>query len=121
VDHLLFQCPVARVVWGTLAICFNQSDRPSSYEHFFTWIKKALPGGERVYIVGLAAFCWAIWNARNKRCFEKICIKSPHEITISVCMFVCYWTGLFLGGDQELIKAGAAIVVQTSVNLMKKA
>jgi hypothetical protein len=32
VDHLLFQCPISRVVWGVLAICFNQRARPSSYE-----------------------------------------------------------------------------------------
>jgi hypothetical protein len=61
VDHLLFQCPVAKVVWGTLAICFHQSDRPSSYEQFWPWIKKALGGGGGVVV------CWAIWIARNKR------------------------------------------------------
>jgi hypothetical protein len=46
VNHLLFYCPIARVVWGLLAICFQQKNRPSSYEEFWPWIHRVLPGGE---------------------------------------------------------------------------
>jgi hypothetical protein len=35
VDHLLFSCPIAKVVWGVVALCFHQNNRPSSYEQFF--------------------------------------------------------------------------------------
>jgi hypothetical protein len=66
-DHLFFSCPMAKVVWGVVAICFQQKDRPRNYEQFWNWIKKALPGGEEVSMLGLAA----IWKARNKACFEK--------------------------------------------------
>jgi hypothetical protein len=121
VDHLLFQCPVAKVIWATLALCFHQNNRPSSYEQFCPWIRKALPrGGGGVYMLGLAAFCWAIWVTRNKRCFEKIIIKPPHEITLPACMFLHYWAGLYSGEDQELIKVGAAMVVQALIALMNK-
>jgi hypothetical protein len=57
VNHLLFQCPIARLVWGILAICFGQNERPNSYESFWAWVAKALPGGEDVYMFGLAAVC----------------------------------------------------------------
>jgi hypothetical protein len=39
-------CPIAKVIWGIVAICFGQNDRSSSYEQFSSWIKKALPGGD---------------------------------------------------------------------------
>jgi hypothetical protein len=42
VDHLPFECPVAKVVWGIIAMCFRQKDRPNSYEHFCPWVYKAL-------------------------------------------------------------------------------
>jgi hypothetical protein len=29
IDHLFFGCPIAKVVWGVLAICFQQSIRPT--------------------------------------------------------------------------------------------
>jgi hypothetical protein len=33
-DHLMFLCPIARVVWGVIAICFHQKTRPVSYDQF---------------------------------------------------------------------------------------
>jgi hypothetical protein len=38
--------PIAKVIWGIVAICFGQNDRSSSYEQFSSWIKKALLGGD---------------------------------------------------------------------------
>jgi hypothetical protein len=58
-----------------IAISFHQRDRPSSYEQYDSWIKKALPSEEEVYMFGMAAVCWAIWKARNKTCFEKNQLK----------------------------------------------
>jgi hypothetical protein len=26
-DHLLFQCPIAKVIWGVVVMCFHQSSR----------------------------------------------------------------------------------------------
>jgi hypothetical protein len=30
VDHLLFQCSTAKVVWDTVAVCFGATDVPRS-------------------------------------------------------------------------------------------
>jgi hypothetical protein len=79
-DHLLFECPVAKVVWGVIALCFQQNNMPSNYEQFWAWIPKALPGGDHVYMIGLSAICWATWKARNVACFEKKMLKSPFDI-----------------------------------------
>jgi hypothetical protein len=51
VDHLLFSCPIAKVVWGVVVLCFGQRVRPSSYEEFWPWIllhHKMLHGGVRL-------------------------------------------------------------------------
>jgi hypothetical protein len=70
-DHLFFECPVAKVIWGTVAICLAQDNRPNSYRQFWQWIPKALPSGEKFHMFGVSAICWAIWKCRNKVCFEK--------------------------------------------------
>jgi hypothetical protein len=45
-DHL----PIAKVIWGLIAICLQQNTRPSTYEQFWVWIKGVLPrGGKSVY------------------------------------------------------------------------
>jgi hypothetical protein len=45
VDHLFFGCPIAKVVWGVIAICFGQKTRPSTYDQLWEWIPKALSEG----------------------------------------------------------------------------
>jgi hypothetical protein len=77
VEHLLFECATAKVIWGIVAICFQQKCRPKSYDQFWTWIYSALPGGEKFYMFGLSTICWVIWKCRNSICFEKKKIKEP--------------------------------------------
>jgi hypothetical protein len=88
------------------AMCFGQKVRPSSCEEFWPWIHKVLVGGEKVYMLGLSAICWALWTVRNKTCFEKIRIKGPNEIIVSTCFFMKFWAGLYPEDAQEIIKKG---------------
>jgi hypothetical protein len=43
---------------------------PSHMSNIGLGLKKALPGGNKMFMFGLAAV-WALWKARNKSCFEK--------------------------------------------------
>jgi hypothetical protein len=95
VDHLFFCCPITKVVWGVLAICFQQSIRPSTYEHFWSWINLALPGAQHVHMLGLATVCWATWKIMNRACFDKIQIKNTNEILLYACALMKYWAGLY--------------------------
>jgi hypothetical protein len=70
-DHLFFRCPIAKVVWGVVAKCFQQNNWHASYEQYWLWVKGALTGRDNVYMLGVASICWAIWKARNQTCFEK--------------------------------------------------
>jgi hypothetical protein len=120
VDHFLFQCPISRVVWGVLAIYFNQRVRPSSYEEFWLWIKRALPGGDDIYMLGFAAVCWAIWSTRNSICFEKKEFKNPCEIIFLACLFIRYWSGLYIGVRQELIEKGVQMMIRVAMKILEK-
>jgi hypothetical protein len=82
---------------GVVALSFQQRDRPTSYEQYDNWIRKALPGGDAVYMLGLAAICWAIWKARNRACFEKKLIRNHNEVIFSAYLFMHFWVGLFKG------------------------
>jgi hypothetical protein len=59
-NRLFFECPIAKVIWGVIALSFHQNDMPSNYNQLWPWLEKALPGGQAVYMLGLAAVCWAI-------------------------------------------------------------
>jgi hypothetical protein len=62
-DYLFFSCPIAKVVWGVIAICFQQQTMPVCYEQYWQWIKMSLSGGDSVYMLGVVVICWAIWKA----------------------------------------------------------
>ena len=57
VDHLFFQCSVARVTWGFVALCLGAHEVPTDILSYSGWIKKYLPGGAMVHHFIFAAFC----------------------------------------------------------------
>jgi hypothetical protein len=121
VDHLFFECPIAKVVGvGVIAACFDQGCRTTSYAQYWAWIPIALPGGEKVYMVGLAAICWVIWKGRNRVCFEKKQWRNPGELVYSTCAFLWYWAGLQAEDMQQLIVSGVDLVMRTAMKLLGK-
>jgi hypothetical protein len=71
---------------GVIALCFHQKNMPSNYDQFWMWVAKALPGGSEVYMLGLAAVCWAIWKTRNEMCFEKKRINN-RNFFLGLCIY----------------------------------
>jgi hypothetical protein len=119
-EHLFFQCRVTRVVWGVIATCFGQDNRPSSYSQYSKWISKALPGGEAFYMFGIAAIYWATWKSCNRACIEKKVIKDLCEILQCACAYMHFWTGLYEEGAQKLLKDGVEVMMKTTLKLLWK-
>jgi hypothetical protein len=118
-DHLFFESPVAKVVWGVLAICLQQSTRPVSYEQFWHWIPMALPMGQNFHMLGLPVVCCPIWKTRNKVCFDKKPLRNPNEILLYACALVYYWAGMY-PEDAVIINSGVDIMMKTALKLLGK-
>jgi hypothetical protein len=73
-----------------------------------------------VYVLGLAAICWAIWKARNRTCFEKKPIKSPLDVLYSGCVFLQYWAGLYSEKMKPMIMAGVETLISIATKIAKK-
>jgi hypothetical protein len=119
-DNIMFSCPTAKVVWGVVALCFHQRNRPICYEQFWVWIVNALPGGQKVYMLGLAAVCWTIWKTRNRACFKKKNIKNLGEILYYTCALMRYQAGLYLEETQKMINSVVELVMKTVLRLLGK-
>jgi hypothetical protein len=50
-EHLFFQCTVAKCVWGTVGICLGTDSIPGNINQYKRWIKESLPGGEQCVIL----------------------------------------------------------------------
>jgi hypothetical protein len=47
-------------------------------------------------------FCWAIWKARNKICFDKKPLKEPIDIVLfCLCFYALLGRALFGGGSGD--------------------
>jgi hypothetical protein len=102
-----------------VAICFGQNSRPSSYEQYWLWIKQALPGGDKFYMLGLAAICWALWKTCNDIYFGKKPLKTPFNVFFHACALLHYWVGLHIEKAQQLIKGGGVdVMLKTTTHLM---
>ena len=60
VDHLFFQCHIAKVVWGIIGICLGADNTPRDMDQYKNWLNFWLPNGTSVHMLSFAAICWAI-------------------------------------------------------------
>lgn len=68
---LFFECSMARYVWSLVAMAVAPPCRPNSFAQYWFWIQQYLPGGKKLFMMGLAAICWGLWKARNNIWLEK--------------------------------------------------
>jgi hypothetical protein len=107
INHLFFTCPLAAYMWSTICEVLGVFNRPSWFTQYFWWIAKILPVGFNLHIVGIAALCWPVWKTRNKACFENKLISSPVSLICYMCAFLCYWAGLQVERDRQILLEGA--------------
>ncbi|KAF8730755.1 hypothetical protein HU200_016618 [Digitaria exilis] len=81
---------MAKFVWSIVAMVVGAPCRPNSFEQYWIWVKTFLKGGEKFFMAGLVAICWALWRARNGICFDKKPVRFPTEIVCSVSSFLTY-------------------------------
>lgn len=119
IEHLFFQCIVARCVWGIIGISLGTSCIPSNIAQYKNRIQRIFPQGKLTHHFGFSAICWTIWKSGNKVVFDKKSIKHPVEIIVHTCAFMLYWAGLFkpdfAGGVTEGIKVLLAIAQRVLV------
>jgi hypothetical protein len=72
-----FTCPIARVLWECVAKCLKMNAIPGDMGPVLVLASENLPNAKEIYVVGVSAIYWALWKARNNKCFENILIKSP--------------------------------------------
>jgi hypothetical protein len=80
---------------------------------FFAW-------GKKIYMVGIAAVCWAIWTIRNKLTFDNHNMRSPLEAVFTLCSFVMYWAGLQATDDKNQMMMGAGRLMEMAAEMAKQ-
>lgn len=117
-DHLFFQCPTTRVVWGIFALCIGTNTIPMNTEQYWKWSEYHLSNGKHVQGFGLAAICWAIWKAQNNACFERKLIKHSADIVCHACAFMNFWAGLYSAEIQAQVTEGVKTLLAAACRII---
>jgi hypothetical protein len=80
-------------------------------------LKKHFLVAKIVYMLGLAAICWAgKWEIVFV--LGKKHISNTFELLFSACAFMRYWAGLY--PEMTMIKAGVNMMVKTAFQMLKE-
>jgi hypothetical protein len=78
-----------------------------------------LLGCDDLYMVGIAAICWAIWNTRNKITFDKYETRTPCEVMfLSFALLMC-WAGMQKEQGKEKLQFGASRMMEKASGLLR--
>jgi len=84
IDHILFQCIIARFVWACIKEALGWEKTPLCLEEVF---RDWLPLGGAHHNLKLFSFAitwWGLWLSRNKMRMEKKFPKQPCDIIFSI-------------------------------------
>jgi hypothetical protein len=66
VDHIFFQCVIAKFFWSGVRAMFSVNWNPRSRQEWLVVLEPLNPRCERMLWTYFAAQYWALWNTRNK-------------------------------------------------------
>jgi hypothetical protein len=91
-NHLLFQCPIARILWCCVRDSLGWPSAPISITNFqdLFLVQGNRDAHEIVWWV-MAAVEWSIWKTRNDLVFSDIVIKSPKQVASKSLGFMKQW------------------------------
>jgi hypothetical protein len=57
INHLFFDCSVARYTWSLVAMVVGADCQPSNLMQFWVWSERFLPRNKNIHMIGLVAIC----------------------------------------------------------------
>lgn len=70
IQHLFFECPMARLMWDMVNISFRFQPPTSVTNLFDSWLRSFCYKLRNQIFIGIAAMCWALWFSRNDVVFR---------------------------------------------------
>jgi hypothetical protein len=116
VNHILFHCYLAKLIWGMIREIFQLDFCPSSLEDFsYMWLQGKGPLPSHLLMFLFAGIAWALWTTRNKMVIEKRFPKAPSDVVYVAISLLQKWSLLLKEKDKERIEH----VLKTFLNWMK--
>jgi hypothetical protein len=120
IQHLFFDCPIARLTWGSVCLTFGVK-KPEGVEHLFgPWFRSFSSKQRNLVLVGLAAICWALWISRNDLVFQKSHYKSILQVIFRGTFWIRTWSVLSNHEGRTILKDGCRALEGASLEIFNK-
>jgi hypothetical protein len=71
---------MARLMWGVVCFTFGVT-KPVGVENLFgSWLRSFSSKPKNLVLIGMSAFCWALWISRNDLVFQKLQYRSILQV-----------------------------------------
>jgi len=94
-DHILFQCPLAVLLWSFLRDCLGWPSSPTSCSSLLLEIVDQYRGNKQLLTIFICAGAlWSIWKTRNELVFDKKVVSSPSTLIYKALLLAKSWRPL---------------------------
>jgi hypothetical protein len=121
VNHLLFKCHLAKLVWSMLQNIFELDFCPRSLEDLsIIWLQGKGPLPNRLVMFFFAGFTWALWTTRNKMAIEKSFVKASTDVIYVAVSLLQRWSILLKEKDKERVSQALEAILRWLKNFKPK-
>jgi hypothetical protein len=120
IQHLFFDCPIARLTWGSVCFTFGVK-KPEGVEHLFgPWLRSFSSKQRNLVLIGLAAMCRALWISRNDLIFQKSQFKSILQVIFRGTFWIRSCSVLSKEGGRAILKDGCHALEAMALEIFHK-
>jgi hypothetical protein len=120
IQHLFFDCLLARLVWGIVCITFDIRIPVSVEDVFGSWIRDFPFKQRNRVLLGVAAVCWAIWLSRNDMVFQRTRPNSCLQVIFRGAYWIRSWSILSKEEERDSLMLGCRNLETTALDVFGK-
>jgi hypothetical protein len=121
IDHLFFQCSVARFIWRIVCSTLDLTSIPTSVDDMFgSWMDSFNNTVKNLVLFGCGAVIWAIWRCRNDCCFGSGKINDPTNVIFSCCYWLDTWNIRQKKKERNLVEQGSLKIRRMACEIYNK-
>ena len=101
INHILFYCVLAKLIWAIIREVFCLGDVPHSLQELSEgWLWGKGPLSARLLMFLFAGFAWTLWVTRNKMAIEKRFPNAPSDVLFDALSLLQRWSILLKESDR---------------------
>ncbi|CAN6182020.1 unnamed protein product [Urochloa humidicola] len=117
IQHLFFDCHLAKFIWRIVQVCFNLSP-PTSVDYMFNgWLSGINRKLKSQILAGASAMCWAIWISRNDVVFDKGLVPSYLQVLFRGTYWTRFWSLLQKVDDRPAASMGCRMLESAAMEV----